>query len=100
MEPRWYSEWAGRQSMRFVGGYDRFDLWVYSSKRDGETHDEIRVIWGESSRKWTWLDYDERTRELVIFYSDLIDGPNKDETALLIQYLRCFVPEIAELVGD
>ena len=98
MEPRWYSEWSSRQSMRFVGGYDRFDLWIYDKAH--QARDEIRVIWGESSRKWTWLDYDERTRELVVFYSDLIDGPSNDEVALLIQYLRCFVPEIAELVGD
>jgi hypothetical protein len=100
MRPRWYSEWSGRQSMRFVGGYDRFDLWVYKIDRGGEAKDEIRVIWGEEARRWTWLDYDERRRKLVIVYFDLIDGPSNDEMELLIQYLRCFVPETAELVGD
>lgn len=86
--------------MRFVGGYDRFDLWVYNRNHSGETRDEIRVIWGENSRHWTWLDYDEDTKQLHMFYSDLIDAPSNDEAALIVQYLRCFVPDIAELVGD
>lgn len=104
MEPRWYSEWLGRRNMRFVGGYDRFDLWVYNGRHGGEAldevRDEVRVIWGDNARRWTWLDYDEDTKQLHMFYSDLIDAPSNDEAALIVQYLRCFVPDIAELVGD
>ena len=86
MEPRW-SEARSAMCEVFVGGVDRFDLWVSGDQLDPGY---LSVAWGPATPHWTRYPIEKGKIGPPDFFED--GNPTEEELKLIEHYLRLFAP--------
>lgn len=92
MTPRWKEGWTASFDLRFIGGYERFDLWAHTEDPAGD----IRVVWGEGPTLWHYALIPPGAKSMVLHKSPntalLADPPTQDELQDLYKYVSLFAP--------
>ena len=83
MKPRWLETALRGEDAEFLGGYDRYDLWLMNSR-------VLRVVWGVATSEWdTYYNPDKE------FYHKEAGRPRGEDLAMVLQYVRLFAPDAA-----
>ena len=85
MEPRWEHAWL--HTRRYVGGYERFDLWI-------ERTYGVIAVWGVGVSNWHWVSSIPAIS--TDHFGPLKDPPTEQELEGIRLYLKLFVPEVPD----
>lgn len=83
MQPRWRKRTLEEDGAAFLGGYDRYDLWLLHSN-------SLRVVWGVASSQWDTYYVPDKA-----FYHKEEGRPRGEDLAMILQYVRLFAPDAA-----
>lgn len=87
MEPRWGETKLRDEGAEFLGGYDKYDLWLLRPHM-------LRVIWGNASKDWDTYYTDPQGGQ--DFYHKEAGRPQGEDLDLIFQYIRLFAPDAAK----
>jgi hypothetical protein len=83
MQPRWNKRTLEEDGAAFLGGYDRYDLWLLHGTL-------LRVVWGVATSEWDTYYAGEHD-----FYHKEAGRPQDEDFAMILQYVRLFAPDAA-----